>query len=194
MVIVKLGGSLYQSADLMPCLQRLTRLSEQQPIIIVPGGGPFADQVRQAQQHYQFDDSLAHQMAVLAMAQFGLVLLGLESRSKPYYLQQGDDELPPLSVFIPDKRLFSQQALPHNWDITSDSIALWLAQQLSASQLLLLKRLMPEQLTISELSSNGIIDHGFTTLFQQHEMPTRIIHAGEIEQLNLHSASGLVTL
>lgn len=194
MVIVKLGGSLYQSTDLMPCLQSLVKLSEQQPIIIVPGGGPFADQVRHTQQHYQFDDSYAHQMAILAMAQFGLLLLGQEPKSKPYYLQQSSDELPPLSVFIPDKSLFSQQALPHSWDISADSIALWLAQQLSASQLLLVKRLMPQQLSIAELSSNGIIDRGFATLFQQNKMPTRIINASEIEQLDLHSASGLITL
>ena len=38
-------------------------------VVIVPGGGLFADQVRVTQKLWQFNDQVAHQMALLAMQQ-----------------------------------------------------------------------------------------------------------------------------
>ncbi|MCG8046554.1 MAG: hypothetical protein N0C89_17320 [Candidatus Thiodiazotropha endolucinida] len=74
MWVVKLGGSLFNSADLRDWLAVLAKAGS---LVIVPGGGPFADQVRLAQRLWQIDDSSAHLMALLAMEQFGRMLCGL---------------------------------------------------------------------------------------------------------------------
>ncbi|HCC82688.1 MAG TPA: delta 1-pyrroline-5-carboxylate synthetase, partial [Methylophaga sp.] len=74
MYVVKLGGSLYHTAELKSWLTLLEQTALNESVVIVPGGGPFADMVRQAQQLHKFDDQHAHHMAILAMAQYGLML------------------------------------------------------------------------------------------------------------------------
>ena len=62
-LIVKVGGSLYnQVPDLVPVLNASKR-----PLLLIPGGGPFAELVRQV----QADNDTAHWMAVAAMEQYG---------------------------------------------------------------------------------------------------------------------------
>ena len=79
--VVKLGGSLAHSRYLK---RWLSVLADGDPaVIIVPGGGPFADQVRTLQKRRRFDDAAAHHMALLAMEQYGRMLVGLQSGLRP---------------------------------------------------------------------------------------------------------------
>ena len=185
MWVVKLGGSLYQKSELKHWLGQLTLLSQQHPITIVPGGGPFADQVRKAQQHYSFSDEHAHHMALLAMAQFGLTILSLSKNCEPlYYPTKSDVEPNPLSVWLPDKSLLSKAEIPHNWKVTSDSLALWLAHQLNADRLALVKQDLPAgDLTITELSDVGIIDKAFPEMFSQYPVPSTLALASDYEKV-----------
>lgn len=70
--MIKIGGSLTHSEKLRTCLQHIARLFANQAVVIVPGGGVFADQVRSLQQVWHFDDTTAHTMALLAMQQMAL--------------------------------------------------------------------------------------------------------------------------
>ena len=70
--IVKLGGSLARTPHCAAWLDTLAAWGG--PLILVPGGGPFADCVRVAQAAIGFDDAAAHRMALLAMEQFAIVL------------------------------------------------------------------------------------------------------------------------
>ena len=56
MRVVKLGGSLADWDRLPHCLACLVPLG----LVIVPGGGPFADQVRTAYSRWRFDQATAH--------------------------------------------------------------------------------------------------------------------------------------
>ena len=78
MIVVKLGGSLSQSDALIKCLNSVEQRYAGSPVVIVPGGGAFADQVRIAQEHWQFNDETAHRMAILAMQQMALLFKGLK--------------------------------------------------------------------------------------------------------------------
>src|SRR5262245_14143830 len=71
--VVKLGGSLADASEL-PAWTALLGRRHAVGIVIVPGGGPFADQVRAAQGRWRFPDAIAHRMCVLAMEQFGLLI------------------------------------------------------------------------------------------------------------------------
>ncbi len=113
------------------------------PLVIVPGGGPFADQVRDAQKRMNFSDTAAHAMAILAMDQFGYVILDRHERLAPARsleeIEQAVErrEDPCLAAvraghFRPDIRA--------SWDITSDLLAAWLAGKLAADALLLIKQ------------------------------------------------------
>lgn len=186
MIIIKLGGSLYDSPKLKLWLAAIAEQAKQQSIIIVPGGGPFADQVREAQHLHQFDDGHAHHMAILAMAQFGLLIAGIEQQCQLFYYPV-DKSAPPqgLSVWLPNQQLVSDTVLGHSWGISADSLALWLANELNAEQLILIKQsndLLGKSLT--ELSKLSVIDNGFPQLFLQIPTATQIINVQHHQQLS----------
>jgi len=136
------------------------------PLVVVPGGGPFADQVRDAQKRMHFSDGAAHAMAILAMDQFGYVILDRHERLVPARsleeIEQAVDAgkipvwLPSeLAIFVPD--------IQASWDITSDSLAAWLAGKLAADALLLIKQTgaFAGHDGIDSLTAKGIVDAGF---------------------------------
>ena len=173
MIVVKLGGSLYHTDTLSHWLNTLVEYSKHHPVVIVPGGGPFADQVRHAQSQYLFNDHTAHHMAIIAMKQFGLLLASLNSQCK--IVNTAEVNHYPISIWLPDDSLLNEASLQASWDITADSIALWLAQYIQASQLVLVKQITTQDLSIHTLSSNDVIDLGFATLFEQQPIETKII-------------------
>ncbi len=173
MIVVKLGGSLYNTPELKRWLHTLAELSVTESIVIVPGGGPFADQVRDAQAHHHFDDNTAHHMALVAMKQFGLMLSSLEAKCLPFHPQQPSQKL---SVWLPDDSLLSEPDLIPSWDLSSDSIALWLASKLGAERLFLIKQSEVKSTSIVQLTADKIIDCHFTILFDQFPIQAQIIH------------------
>ena len=173
MIVVKLGGSLYNAPELRIWIQILADYSSL-TILIVPGGGPFADQVRAAQKEHHFDDDIAHHMALLAMKQFGLTLTGLDVRCLPF---DPHGPIKSLSVWLPDDTLLAETDLPHSWDLTSDSLALWISAKLRAEQLLLVKQINVKTSSIQKLTEDNVIDPQFSSLFSQHPIQTQIIHS-----------------
>lgn len=139
--VIKLGGSLALTDELPRWLSVISKYRGDNPII-VPGGGEFADRVRRAQQRLDFDDFTAHHMALLAMQQYGLMLSGLHSRFEPVtslkliprVLSNGR-----IPVWMPDPKQLDQAGIVASWDITSDSLSLWLATKLCADHLVLIK-------------------------------------------------------
>src|SRR5262245_7829471 len=75
LALVKLGGRHAKGPHIQDWLQAIA--AEAGAIVIVPGGGPFADVVRSTQAAMGYDDSAAHAMALMAMAQFGCALQSL---------------------------------------------------------------------------------------------------------------------
>jgi aspartokinase-like uncharacterized kinase len=122
-LVVKIGGSL---PDRIPDLIRELRGFR---VVIVPGGGNFADLVRECRIE---DQDAAHWMAIAAMEQFGWYIssFGLPATDRL--------EIPPVSsVLLPYLSLRTYDPLPHNWDISSDTIAGWVAARLSLDLLLI---------------------------------------------------------
>src|SRR4051794_35428006 len=78
LTVVKLGGSHAFSAHLPRWIAAIE--AQAGKVVVVPGGGVFADTVREAQPRMGFDDSAAHVMAMLAMAQYGHALASLSRR------------------------------------------------------------------------------------------------------------------
>lgn len=163
-VVIKLGGSYAYSAraaERSDWLDAIDRCAGQ--AILVPGGGPFADAVRTAQRELGFDDSAAHHMALLAMEQYGRALASgrprfqLASSAEDIRHMLADDGVP---VWAPARMALAAQNLPESWDLTSDSLAAWLAGVLGVSRLLLVKRVPGSQfhLSAAELAAAGIVD------------------------------------
>src|SRR5262245_61720381 len=133
MWIVKLGGSLAHDARVALWLAMLAELGGGR-VTIVPGGGVFADAVRASQRHWHFAARPAHNMAGLAMAQTAHLFHALEPRltlaideaSIRHTLHAGQPAL-----WLPFSLLRDAPDLLTTWDVTSDSLALWLARVLN---------------------------------------------------------------
>ena len=163
LVIVKLGGSHAGGPHLKDWLAAIA--AEAGSIAIVPGGGPFADAVRTAQAGIGYDDRAAHAMALMAMAQFGSALESLNpalrlTASRSAILRALKDGKVP--VWSPE-RMARAAALPETWELTSDSLAAWLAGALGAGRLVLVKHGRFESMTVDadELVARGVIDQLF---------------------------------
>ena len=147
--------------------------------MIVPGGGPFADAVRAAQPRMGFDDTAAHHMALLAMEQFGRALASFDARLSPA------DTIASVRRSLRDKRvpiwLPTRMALAGDisasWEVTSDSLAAWLAGKLRASRLVLLKQveLPPDAVSVTELAEKGIVDPAFPAFLKKSGVPALIL-------------------
>jgi aspartokinase-like uncharacterized kinase len=119
-------------------METLGRAARQRCLVVVPGGGSFADEVRRADRRFDLGDSAAHWMAILAMDQYGYLLARLAPGAA---LVRSRRELAPgrLNVLAPSAWLLRADSLPHSWDVTSDSIAAWVARTVRAPRLMLVK-------------------------------------------------------
>ena len=73
--VLKVGGSLAETPESLTRLcQELSVLAKAHKIVVVPGGGKFADTVREFDKTYGLSDVAAHKMAIYAMDQYGLFL------------------------------------------------------------------------------------------------------------------------
>ncbi|MEI6146352.1 MAG: uridylate kinase [Methylococcales bacterium] len=180
MIVIKLGGSLAQSGALIHCLNKIQHRYQGRAVIIVPGGGGFADQVRIAQQQWQFDDFIAHQMAILAMQQMALMFKGLVPHwaiaSRLSELQSAKD-LNKILIWSPNSSELDQSGVQSTWDITSDSLAAWLAKQVSATELILVKSaVIDPQASLEQLAAQQIIDQGFCQHIDAAEFSIRVVN------------------
>ncbi len=148
MWVVKLGGSLLGSAELPRWLELLAEHGDGR-IVLVPGGGVFAEAVREAQKLSGVDDAVAHRLAVLAMDQYGLLLAGLCPRLTTAASELELDEHSwqhRAMVWLPSRMVLAEDGIPCSWEVTSDSLAAWLAGRLGASRLVLVKSVAAEEL------------------------------------------------
>jgi aspartokinase-like uncharacterized kinase len=158
-VVVKLGGSYAFSPLLRPWLNAL---GGARGVVLVPGGGPFADVVREAQSRMGFNDVAAHRMALLAMAQFGEAIAALgrgfvvaDSRTAI----AGALAQHAVPVFCPWPMLRDVNEVPCSWAVTSDSLAVWLATVIDAAAVVLVKRARSK---CSEVLPAGFVDAAFS--------------------------------
>ena len=156
--VVKLGGSLWRAPELRRWLEILAAVRRLR-IVVVPGGGPFADAVRDSQPALGFGDRAAHRMALLAMEQYGTALADLEPRLTPARKLAGLRGLPSPTVWMP-LPLAEDADVAESWDVTSDSLAVWLAGALGAACTVLVKSVpLPDTAApVHQLVGNGIVD------------------------------------
>ncbi|HSI24792.1 MAG TPA: uridylate kinase [Methylotenera sp.] len=165
MWVVKIGGSLLGSPELACWLEAVANYGDGK-IIIVPGGGVFADAVREAQKVSKISDTCAHRLAVLAMDQLGLLLANmnpaLATASTPMEIDERRWQHRGI-IWLPSKMVLADDTIPQNWDTTSDSIAAWLAKEIDAKHLVLVKSIKPTggNLKLKDVTKDGLVDAEF---------------------------------
>jgi aspartokinase-like uncharacterized kinase len=141
-LVVKVGGALSGVPGALDDVsEALVALATRVPVVVVPGGGPFAEQVRRAQREVGATEDAAHWMAVLGMEQYAHLLA---DHVPGAHLADTLDALRgagagEVLIFAPYRWMRQEDPLPHTWDVTSDSIAAVVAAALDAPELLLVK-------------------------------------------------------
>lgn len=169
-IVVKIGGSLTRTA---PPRRLLERLCGQPGVVLVPGGGALADQVRVMQTQMGLSDGAAHRMAILAMEQMGHAFLDIAPALRPVrtLADLASAGVGGTALWLPAAMTLDAQDIPQGWDVTSDSLALWLAARLAAARLVLIKapgvdvpRSTDRARDLAAWSRAGLVDAAFATM------------------------------
>ena len=184
--IVKVGGSLFgDPARLRSVLGMLSQAGV--PLVIVPGGGPFADAVRAAQAALRFSEPCAHDLAMLAMRQTAGVFAGLENRLiVADALGEASDILAEglVPVLVPRLELNEDTSFPKTWEATSDAIACWTGVRLRAGRIVFVKsRSAPAGSVPEELARAGVIDQVSPGILASAGIETLVVGPGEDDGL-----------
>jgi hypothetical protein len=153
-------------------------LAEERRLLFAPGGGPFADQVRSADVRFGLSDSAAHWMAILAMDQYAYLLAHLVPHAvlvRDLAGAAATCAAGQAAILAPSALLLQMDPLPHSWQITSDSIAAWLANYAKIERLILLKSLpgvevqglapsLPQQVSRQMLRNYEVVDPYFAQM------------------------------
>ena len=183
----------------------LDRASKTWKIALVPGGGPFADEVRLQDKRLGLSAEATHRMAILAMDQYGILLCDLLNNAVPAATLRmvinlaGRKRLP---VMLPSRFLSTLSSLRSSWDVTSDTIAACLAARLRAQRLILLTdvdglftkdpkkysdaKLIPS-ISLEELSRTSTrtcVDKELHSQLRKHRLDTWIINGLHSERFD----------
>jgi len=147
LVVIKVGGGLSRAAGALEAVGRaLATAGRRHRLLVVPGGGPFADAVRDFDRREPVSADAAHWMAILAMDQYAYVLM---ERIPGAVLVEEPGSIGPalagagVAVLAPSRWLRAADVLPHDWSATSDSVAAFVAGALDAERLVLIKPVGP---------------------------------------------------
>jgi len=200
--VLKVGGSLGRGKGLPALCNEIGLLGRQHGLLVVPGGGDFADQVRRYYRRFSLSETAAHRMAILAMDQYGCLLgdltpnciLTADLQSAKAATARGQ-----VSILLPSTLVLELDQLPHSWQVTSDSIAAWVAGTAQIPRLILLKvvdgifserspggglsGLIPE-ISVAELASGASgVDEYLPRVLDSYDLETWIINGLHPERL-----------
>jgi aspartokinase-like uncharacterized kinase len=139
-LVVKVGGGLLRDeglAGLRRACVEVTETAARRPVLVVPGGGPFADAVRAVDAQVGLSDDVAHLLAMQAMDQLGVLLASV-------FLP---DASPAAGLVVPRRLAVlgvapafnGRPGVPASWSVTSDSLAVLAAAAIGADEAVLLK-------------------------------------------------------
>jgi aspartokinase-like uncharacterized kinase len=182
-LLVKIGGSLLDWPDLPHFLHAQIPhwRAERRSIVLIVGGGRWADEIRAADQRFQLGPAAAHQLAIQVMSLTARLLVEILPEASwcgdwkelvnTLANTTADPSAQPVSslIVLDCKRFLEHQEpttpgspLPHTWDSTSDSIAARVAVAAHVHELLLLKSTdIPADTDLAQAAAAGWVDAFF---------------------------------
>lgn len=142
------------------------------PVLVVPGGGPFADAVRAVDAQLGLADEVAHALALRAMDQLGMLLAPLLPGAQ---LLTGLAPPRALGIVQAAAGFQDRPEVPESWAVTSDSLAAFAAAAIGAEEAVLLKAV-----------------DGVSARWPSHDAPLPRLTAGELQELQAQGGGGAV--
>lgn len=183
-IVVKLGGSLSESKRLTAILKIVA--AAQEPCVVVPGGGSFADAVRAAHKRHHLPEPVSHRMALLAMHQTGMMLAAMNARLVPAETVAAINQAIAegrIPVWLPSKLTEGDKTITADWRTTSDALAARLAERLRAAVLLVKSCRVDRSHSIARLVREGIVDLAFGDIVARSDLSWRVLGVGDEAEL-----------
>ena len=185
--VVKFGGSLIDCAR--GVVGQLVDYAESngRRILIVPGGGVFADVVRRVDARLGLSSDISHWMAVLGMEEtfgkLGHFVAAVPVRSKPVSVG--------VSVLLACQMVYGCDELKHSWDVTGDTIAAWIADMYGSSLIkatdvegVYIEGGIVDEICASRLSGlDTCVDAEFPKFLSSHGLDCRVVCGRSVEPL-----------
>ncbi len=178
-IVLKLGGSLLDLADLPVRLRAMFKTLGNDRPLLVCGGGDAADLVRCWHKVHALDEEQSHWLAMESVRLNQRLLLTLlpelelvsNRAAAESVWSRGRVPLLDLMAFVgieESQAEIGTQPLPHTWDVTSDSLAGWVAIRWPASRLVLLKSVellaRESDWSLQDAADAGLVDRHFPAL------------------------------
>ena len=159
MWIVKIGGSWLKNPKLPSLINFLHRYANQK-IVLVVGGGVFAETVRNVYKSNKMTEETGHILAMKATEIFAYYLksinpdISITNRVTNFIKKN-------LNLWLPTEKLSFEKKFQKNWESTSDSIATWLYTNTKSKGVVFIKSLSfehAEKLKLKDLQKKRILD------------------------------------
>jgi aspartokinase-like uncharacterized kinase len=170
--VVKVGGSLFDWPELPRALRTFLDGEPRATNVLLAGGGDLAEAIRQADAALGIGEEAAHWLCIEALGITAQLLAGpmrlplvrtfADLQNVIAGENTGSVVFDPRDFLLHDESALPGEVLPHNWDVTSDSIAARLAEVLPSEELVLLKSADPPEFEkLEELAALGYVDRHF---------------------------------
>ena len=172
--VVKIGGSLFDYPDLAAAWNEWVSREPEMMTVIIAGGGPYADLVRQWDQRFSLSEETAHWMCVASMnvtaALLHQRLTGVHLLDDWQALREWGSSASQQRVTVFSVEAFLKNvepnlpgdSLPQTWAVSSDSIAARVSEVLAAKELVLGKSTsISSGSKWQELADEGFVDQYF---------------------------------
>jgi aspartokinase-like uncharacterized kinase len=156
-------------------------------LAVVPGGGRFAEAVREEQRREGFSDRSAHRMAILAMHQMAELYFemqpGLAAAETIEEIERtsGEGRVP---VWLPYRMAAHEAGIPEDWSITSDGLAAWLAVRLRADVALVKSCPVDPVASASGLAESGVVDTAFAQFVDEAALTWHVLGPSQMAELS----------
>jgi 5-(aminomethyl)-3-furanmethanol phosphate kinase len=168
-IVVKVGGSLFDHPRLAPGLRACLDSLAPAEVMLVPGGGAVVDAVRELDRVHGLGEEVSHGLAVWA--------LGVSSEFLTHTVAR-DPRVTVLDCYqfvVEDES--RPGALPHSWDVTSDSLAARAAVVFGAERLVLLKSVdVPSGTPWEEAAARGWVDPHFAKVVADAAFAVEVVN------------------
>ncbi|HMF33338.1 MAG TPA: hypothetical protein VKK79_18070 [Candidatus Lokiarchaeia archaeon] len=134
-VLIKVGALGMDLPQVRAFVAKLREVASTRPVVLFPGGGAFADVVRDLDAQYNLGPDAAHWLAIHAMDSMGLLLsatcpgvaafadIDLLRQALKFPTIASEDDLPVVPLWLPYAWIKLTDPAPHSWDVTADSLA-----------------------------------------------------------------------
>jgi aspartokinase-like uncharacterized kinase len=132
--VVKVGGSLFPEDAIKFC-----RALVGKNVLVICGGGDFANKIREYDADTGFSDTAAHKTAILCMDIIGILVADKIGDAEAVYSMEDAKKAVDngkLPVLLPSKLFEYLNPLEHSWNVTSDSISVYISWLLKSKILI----------------------------------------------------------